>query len=230
MCDVVWAGLARAGIDRTDSSTWTKARPERLQSLKADPVFRAIGTARTITAINEVLEGQSWQEPRDWGAFFLHFPTAGEWDLPTTGWHADGSYAGQLTPPYAVKVHAMLTDVGPRCGGMNIVSGSHRLVHRWFTENPPAQGARSEQLRKSLLRHPYLRDLCTAGDPEARIARFHERVEEVDGIPLQVLENTSSAGDLILMHALLVHAAPAAHVGTYPRFLLNKDIVVRPWW
>jgi hypothetical protein len=118
----------------------------------------------------------------------------------------------------------MLGDVKPRCGGMNIISGSHRLVHKWFTENPARLGARGMHLRKSLRKHPYLRDLCTDGDRDARIARFHGHVEEIDGIPLQVVENTASAGDLILMHSLLLHAAPAAHAGAQPRFLLNKDI------
>jgi hypothetical protein len=149
MCDVIWAGLAEAGIHRNDSSSWTKARPEHLQHLKSDPAFRAIGSARTISAINEVLEGPSWQAPKDWGAFFLQFPTGSEWDVPTTGWHVDGNYAGQLIPPYAVKVLAMLTDVGPRCGGMNILSGSHWLVHSWYNysksrceaERQRAQGA-----------------------------------------------------------------------------------------
>jgi hypothetical protein len=28
--------------------------------------------------------------PKDWGAFFLHFPTGGNWDLPSSGWHLDG--------------------------------------------------------------------------------------------------------------------------------------------
>lgn len=119
----------------------------------------------------------------------------------------------------------MVTDVQPRCGGVNILSGSHRLVHEWFSANPAPPRTRSAQHRKSLARHPYVRDLCTAGDPGARIARFHQRVEEADGIPLQVLENTASAGDLILMHTLLLHAAaPAAHLGAQPRFLLNRDI------
>jgi hypothetical protein len=124
----------------------------------------------------------------------------------------------------------MLTDVGPRCGGTNILSGSHRLVHRWFSENPLPPRTRGSQLRESLERHPYLRDLYTAGNPEARIARFHECIGEVDLIPLQVIENTASAGDVILMHSLLPHAAkPAAHLGTQPRFLLNQDIH-QPYW
>jgi hypothetical protein len=123
----------------------------------------------------------------------------------------------------------MLTDVGPRCGGVNILSGSHRLVHRWFRENPAPPKTRGAQFRKSLERHPYLRDLSTAGNAAVRIARFHERVEGVDGIPLQVLENTASAGDVILMHSLLLHAgAPVAHLGTQPRFLLNQGIC-QPW-
>jgi hypothetical protein len=107
---------------------------------------------------------------------------------------------------------------------MHIVSGSHRLVHRWFLDHPPQPGARSAELRRSVLRHPYLRDLCTPGRPEARIDRFHNRIETVDGIPLQVLENTATAGDVILMHPLLLHAPPAVHSGRSPRFLLNQDI------
>jgi hypothetical protein len=227
MCDVIWGALAKVGIRRNDSSTWSKARPEHLQYLKNDAAFRAIGSTRTIGAIDEVLEGQPWQRPRDWGAFFLQFPTGREWDVPSKGWHLDGDYTGQLLPPCGVKVHAMLTEVAPRCGGVNILSGSHRLVYRWFSENPPQAGSRGAQLRRSLERHPYLRDLCTAGKSEARIDRFHKRVEEVDGIPLQVIENTASAGDVILMHSLLLHAgAPAAHLGAQPRFLLNQDIRV----
>jgi hypothetical protein len=230
MCDVIWAVLAKVGILRDQPSTWTTARPVHLQHLKGDSVFRAIGSPRTIQAIDEVLEGQQWQQPRDWGTFFLQFPAGREWDIPSTGWHIDGDYTGRLLPPCGVKVHAMLTEVGPRCGGVNVLSGSHRMVHRWFSENPPPARARGAQLRKSLERHPYLRDLCTAGNPVARIARFHERAEEVDGIPLQVIETTGSAGDVILMHSLLLHAgAPAAHLGTQPRFLVNQDIH-QPYW
>jgi hypothetical protein len=73
-------------------------------------------------------------------------------------------------------------------------------------------GTGCTQLRQSLQRHPYLRDLSTPGDPAARIARFHDRVEEVDGIPLQEVENVAAAGDVILMHSLL-HVVPAALVG-----------------
>lgn len=128
MCDVIWTALAKAGILRNDPSTWTTARPVHLQHLKTDPAFRTIGTKRTIQAIDEVLEGQTWQKPRDWGAFFLQFPIGREWDIPSSGWHIDGDYAGPLSPPCGVKIHAMLTDVGPRCGGVNILSGGFERI------------------------------------------------------------------------------------------------------
>ncbi len=220
MCDVIWAALAKVGIRRDDPSTWTTARPEHLQYLKSDPVFQAIGSARTIDAIEEALEGQPWQRPRDWGAFLPAIPCRARMGCAEHG----------LAPPCGVMIHAMLNDLRPRCGGVNILSGSHRLVHRWFSENSPPHGTRSAQFRRSLERHPYIRDLCTAGDPGERIARFHEGVEEVDGVPLQVVENTASAGDVILMHSLLLHAAaPAAHLGTQPRFLLSKGFFERYW-
>jgi hypothetical protein len=229
MCTVIWEALEMAGIIRNDPTTWTKTRPEHLQHLKSHPVFRAVGSDRTIGAIRQVLAGQAMPLPKNWGAFFLHFPTGGEWHVPDAGWHMDGDYTGQLSPPCGVLIHAILTDVGPRCGGTNILSGSHRLVHKWFAENAPPPGTRSVLLRKSLQRHPYLRDLCTAGEPASRIARFHDRVEEVDGIPLQVVENIGSAGDLILMHSLLLHAVPSAHLGQQPRFLLSVGIQ-QPYW
>ena len=226
MRDVVWRALAERGIHRDDPATWTEERPQHLQHLKSDPAFRAVASDRTLAAIDEVLGGQPWRRPKDWGAFFLVFPALDRrpWDVPDNNWHLDADYTGPLWPPKGVKVHAMLGDVAPRAGGMPILSGSHRLVHRWFEEHPPKPDARAADNRASVHRHPYMKDLCTPGEAAGRIARFHASREEVDGIPLQVLENTASAGDVILMHPLLLHSLPVTHLGTRPRFLINKDI------
>ena len=224
MREVTWHALESAGIRRDDPSTWHKERPDHLQHLKRDPVFQAVGGARTRAAIDAVLAGQPWRVPSDWGAFFLVFPTNRTWDVPSGGWHIDAPYDGPLSPPAGLKVHAMYGDVPPRSGGMFILSGSHRLVHQWFRDHPAPPGARGKQLRKSVHQHPYLQDLCSSSDPTTRVARFHAQAEIVDGIPLQAVENTAEAGDVILMHPLLLHAAPVAHLGSRPRFVLNKDI------
>jgi len=49
------------------------------------------------------------------------------------------------------------------------------------------------------------------------------RVETVDGIPLQVVENTGAAGDVILLHPLVLHVA-APNAGIEPRFLLSGGV------
>jgi hypothetical protein len=199
---VTWRALERDGILEHDPSTWSKHRPDHLQHLKSDPAFEAVGTDTTIAAIDEVLEGQPWKRPKDWGAFFLVFPTPGrDWSHATTGWHLDAHYDGRLSPPCGVKVHAMFGDVEPHAGGMNIIEGSHRVVHEWFRANPHPPGTPAAKMRKTLLRDAPLADL-------------------------PIRENTAQAGDVILMHSLLLHAPPAAHCGTQPRFLLNKDIWV----
>jgi len=226
MRESVWRALTQVGIRRDDRASWRLERPAHLQHLKHDPVFGAVGSARTIEAIDAALEGQAWARPTDWGAFFLLFPNGADWEVPTGGWHVDGDYTWRLSPPSGVKVHAMFGDVEPGGGGMLILNGSHRLVSAWFQAHPPEAGARAIDHRRSLQRHPYIRDLHAAGDVEERIGRFHDRVEELDGISLQVIENTAAAGDVILMHQLLLHAAPSAHRGGRPRFLLNEDICV----
>jgi hypothetical protein len=96
MCTVIWDALGKVGIIRNDSSTWAKTRPEHLQQLKSNPVFRSVGTERTVGAIQQLLEGQALPLPKDWGAFFLHFPTGEDRDIPCSGWHMDGDYTGQL--------------------------------------------------------------------------------------------------------------------------------------
>ena len=72
----------------------------------------------------------------------------------------------------------------------------------------------------------YLSALGTDGEPGPRIARFFERDEEVLGVPLRVVELTAEAGDVILIHPLVLHTRPT-NAGTQPRFLLNKDLYLK---
>ena len=72
----------------------------------------------------------------------------------------------------------------------------------------------------------YLRELGTdpgESDRDARIAHFVDTVEVVDGAQVQVVELTATAGDVILIHPLVLHTRPT-NAGARPRFLLNKDL------
>ncbi|HZN14082.1 MAG TPA: phytanoyl-CoA dioxygenase family protein [Acidimicrobiales bacterium] len=224
MREVVWRALARGGLRESDPSTWTAEFVPHLQALKRAPEFAAVGSARTVGAIDDLLGTAAWKAPGDWGAFFLLFPTKREWSVPYTGWHCDHDYAAPLDPLNALKVHAMFGDVAPRAGGMTIVAGSHRVVARYFAGHPAVPGSPGAARRKAVMKsHPYLVDLGTDGGREARMARFFERDEDVDGLPLRVVELTAMAGDVILIHPLVLHTRPT-NAGTYPRLLLNKDL------
>jgi hypothetical protein len=225
----VWNALADSGISRTDPSTWTRERPEHLQHVKDDPAFRVVGGPRLLEAIGSALEGQSYERPKNWGACFLAFPSDQPWNVPSAGWHVDANYLSALSPPAGVRTHALFGDVAPRAGGSLIVSGSHRLIHKYFSDHPPPPGARGATYRKLLQGHPYLRDLHTEGDAGDRAARFMDRVEEHDGIPLQVVENTGAAGDVILLHPLVLHVA-TGNTGDAPRFLLSGGIDLPSMW
>ncbi len=166
MRDVVWRALERQGFRRDDPSTWVNESPSNLQSLKGDDVFKAIGSVRTLDAIDDVIGAARWKQPSDWGAYFLLFPTCRVWNVPWKAWHLDHDYAAPLSPVGGLKVHSMFGDVAPRAGGMTIVAGSHHVVARHFTDHPPRPGAKAVQLRKQLMHsNDYLRELGTDGEP-----------------------------------------------------------------
>ena len=230
MREAVWRELARAGIDQHDPSTWTNERPAGLQLAKTDPAFGAVGSQKLLAAISAVLEGQAFDLPKNWGACFVAFHSSEEWGVPTSGWHADANYLSALSPPAGVRIHSLFGDVAPRTGGATqVIAGSHRLAHKWLKDHPQLPGTRGAEFREALRGHPYLRDLHKPGDREARIVRFMDREEEVDGIGLQVVENAGRAGDVLLLHPLTLHVA-APNTGNAPRFLLSGGIDLPAMW
>lgn len=228
MRDAVWMALAAVGIHRDRPETWTVERPAHLQQLKHDPVFQAVGSKTLFEAIDSIFEGRSYEPPKNWGAFFVAFPSAKPWCVPSDGWHIDANYTSPLWPAYGVKTFALLGDVVHCGGGTQILSGSHRFVHHWFQANPPPTGARSADMRGLLQSHPYIADLHGAGEAEDRVARFVDRTEEIDGIPLRVFETTGAAGDVFILHPLLLHVA-APNKASEPRFLLSGGITTDMW-
>jgi hypothetical protein len=224
MRDVVWTALERDGILRDDPKTWTVEAPSHLQHLKSHRAFRAVGSRRTVAAIDQLLGAGAWQHPSDWGAFFIMFPTTRVWNVAARSWHADHNYLDPLEPLRELKVHALFGDIEPLAGGMHVLAGSHRVAAGYVANRRPPAEASSAQLRKSLMSSdPYLVALETEGEPDSRIGRFMGRDEEIAGVRVRVVELTATAGDVVLMHPLLLHSRPT-NAGRAPRFLLNKDL------
>jgi hypothetical protein len=224
----VWRALSGLGVDPKEPSSWTVERPAHLKHLRKDEAFAAVGSAALIAAIDRIFEGRPYPMPGDWGALFIAFPSDAPWSIPIRGWHADAHYASALWPTNGVKTLAVFGDVEPRGGGTLIVSGSHRLIHAWFQANPPVPGAHGFDLRRELRKQPYIRELHRAGEPGDRAARFMDRTEEAGGIPLRVVELTGHAGDVFLLHPLVLHVA-ASNNASVPRFLLSGGTTTDMW-
>jgi hypothetical protein len=230
MRDVVWRELESRGLRRDDPTTWRAETQDHLQHLKDDPAFRAIGTDRTLGAIRELIGGAWPNGPSDWGAFFLLFPSGRAWSVPSKAWHIDHTWTDPIEPLRELKVHSLFGDVEPRAGGMTIVAGSHHVVAQVLRDDPPPAGMKAAAIRSRVMRSTgYLRELGTDvgdDDPEVRsrrIERFVDADEDVLGHRLRVVELTGRAGDVILIHPLVLHTRPI-NAGTEPRFLLNKDL------
>jgi hypothetical protein len=219
MRDAVWDTLAARGVARDDPATWREDAVHHLQKLKRHPAFDAIGTSVTLGAIESLLGHKV--VPPDWGAFFILFPSGREWNVPHEGWHVDHDWNGAVSPLTELKVQSLFGDVAPRAGGMTIVAGSHHVVAELVSG---IAATKPRAIRLSVMAgHPYLKELSTPGDATTRIARFVDAEEDVLGYPLRVVELSGEAGDVFLIHPLVLHTRPT-NAGSYPRFMLNKDL------
>jgi hypothetical protein len=222
MRDVVWTAMKTMhGVDRDDRSTWVHEAPFHLDVLKGDPVWHRVGTERLRSAITEALGTAAWQVNKGWGAQFHLFPPIPPrpFDVAVGSWHCDSPYDLPVEPVESVQVITIFGDVAPRAGGMQLVEGSHRVIERVMAgdDAPVKHAARRKMIMRS---HPFFVELASPGDPEERAARFMERGDEIDGLPVRVVELSGEAGDVFLVHPRTLHCRPT-NAGTEPRFMLS---------
>lgn len=221
MADAIWRWLATLhGFDRERRETWTKERPAQLGPLAKSGAFRAMASPRVRSVIDDLLGRGAWQEPAYWGIALACFPTPeARWDVPHASWHLDAP--ATAPPPPVARVFVLLDQLEPAGGGTVYVSGSHRLAERLVRKG----GALASAEVKSLLarRSPWLADLMSGGGGGDRIARFMEEGVGVDDVPLRVGEMTGEAGDVYLMHPLMLHTG-APNVRERPRLAVTQWI------
>lgn len=225
MVRALWAELARRhGIAEDRPSTWTTAEPRGLAALRRAGVFDPLATPRMRAAITEILGDGGWPRPFSWGDPLVTFPTAGPWNVPTTGWHLDFPARGSAAGTLLLKWLGYLAPVHPGGGGTVVLAGSHRLVGRYLTRTDPSDPGRSPELRDAIFgTDPWLRSIREPGDPAERAARLLERGATVDGVPVRVVELTGQPGDVVFMHPHLFHA-PAPNRSAAPRLMVTGGL------
>jgi hypothetical protein len=220
MADRLWADLERRfGAVRDDPATWRTVRPGQFQSLERKGAFSALGSPDLFALADALLGAGAWDPPRRWGQPLVTFPAA-TWDLPHVMWHFDHPVAeggGQLP---AVRVFVLLEPVLPHGGGTLFVAGAHRvamaLAGKGGTPVPSAK--MREMLRAD---HPWFARLWdTPGDD---VRDLLEESARVQGVEVGLEEMTGDAGDIFVMHPLMLHGA-AHNALEQPRMMLAQSL------
>ncbi len=243
--NVVWQNVEKRGVLKNDRSTWTEPKVQ-LNETYDTPEFRACNTERLADAIEDLVGSGRWAyrgRHAGWGWWPVNFAVGADrpWDVPTSGWHYDGIHFRHYvdSPEQGLLLLCLFSDVGPRGGGTLVAEGSHNIVARMLAEHP--EGLELGEAIRIANRHPWLAELTgsgagqgpsngiyaeearDAGSPDGnRIRTFMETAyRDPQGYSLKVVETTGSAGDAILCHPFLYHAASQNHSGQ-PRFMCNR--------
>lgn len=200
-----------------------------LREFYNEPIFKACETPRLAGAIEDLIGEGRWalkHQPHNWGWWPVNFAVgaARPWTVPTTGWHWDGMGRKHWvnSPEQGLLVLPCFSDVASRGGGTLIATGSHKVVARYLARFPEGQPS-DAAIRSCAAEHPWLAELTgvveSGGD---RIEKFMETTT-VDGwgTALRVIETVAEAGDVMLGHPFLFHAASQNHSGK-PRFMCNR--------
>ena len=226
--DRIWEELKqRCGALRSDPATWPAMNPKGINKLARSGAFDSTCSHPVQNAIDDLLGPGSWEKPAHWGSALISFPSKGPWFLPDKAWHLDlagSSVMAEADEVPGIQVFAILESLVPQGGGTVALAGSHQLVRR-LAQHPESIGTgRSADIRAAVdeavssLRHLWSRD--PGVDREERYMR---NAVEIDGIPVKAVELTGEAGDVILMHPWIFHAA-ASNCGRQPRIVITQRL------
>jgi len=193
------------GIDLDDPDTWEQPV---LRGVPIGDCFReAANTPRLLEAVAQLVDPDAWQARPNLGAFVVRFPS--EADPGDAGWHIDSSFQPSGDPRWFVNYRSkerallllcLLSDVGLEDAPSRLLPGSHLEMARLLA---PA-GERG------------LPGVSVGQDSEIPLPT--QRSHEVTA--------TGSAGDLVVCHPFLVHAASWPHRGHVPRFVAQPPISI----
>ncbi len=195
--DRIWQ---RMGLSPDDPDGWP-AKVVFIKEVYAGAPFAQAYTPRVVGSFDQLVGCGRWIQDGWLGYWPVLFPgfAAPPWTAPEFGWHVDGGHFRRhpWSPERALLTLFLLSDIGPGDGGTAVSVGSHRMVAGLLAEAEPAG--------------------LTHGDLLAR-ANSEPRAE--------VREVTGAAGDVVLLHPLLLHAQ-SENTGGRVRFIANPYLSAR---
>lgn len=193
------------------------------------PEFKACETSRLAGAIEDLVGEGRWalkDEPHNWGWWPINFAVGKNrpWTVSETGWHWDGMGRKHFvdSPEQGLLVLPCFSDVGSRGGGTLLATGSHKVVARYLARHPEGIDIR-EANEGCSSEHPWFVELTgrTSRSKDRNAKFMAASTIDDDGIELQVIETIAEAGDVMLAHPFIYHAASQNHAAI-PRFMCNR--------
>ena len=224
----IWEDLKqRSGALRGDPKSWPAMNPKGINKLARSGIFAPTCSPAVQDAIDDLLGPGSWEKPVPWGSVLISFPSKGPWSLPDKSWHLDlagSSVTAEAGEISGIQVFAILEPLIPQGGATVALSGSHRLVRR-LAKHPELIGeGRSGDIRKAVDKAvPSLRDLWSRDPTVDREERYLRNGVGFDGVSVKAVEFTGEAGDVVLMHPWIFHAA-APNCGSAPRIVITQRV------
>jgi len=218
LADVVWRRLRTGhGMMRERPETWIVPHPAQLAA-KTDELA-AMGAPVVRAILDQLLGAGGWAAPARWGLPLVTLPGfATRWDVPHKGWHLD--IPATADPPRVARIFVLLGDLAAGGGGTGYVAGSHRVLQALARE--AGRALKSGDVRTVLTaREPWFAALYAKPDGDDRVARFMTAGGMAGGVPVRVGEMIGQAGDVYVMHPLVLHTV-MPNVRSRPRLMLTE--------
>ena len=201
--DEIWSELGDRGVRREDPSTWRD--PVVRINCPESEAFVAAGTQPVLwEAFDQLIgEGRWWRRHGVGGTIPVRFPSQD--DPGDAGWHIEASFEknGDWWVNYRSRQRGLLalylfSDVDADGAPTRVRPGSHRDATRV---------------------------LASAGDegvpfPQAALLAAQASADRPTALA------TGRAGDVILCHPFLVHAASWPHAGRQPRIMAQPGVAL----
>ena len=219
--DRMWAFLRSAASIATTARRGHRVDCNRhCRACARQTYSRRLPTNALTSIVDQLLGAGAWTQPGNGGQALVSFPQPGPWEIPHKVWHFDLPARGPIDRLCAVRVFGYAATVEPRGGATLLVEGSHELVRRMIAASATGNAGQSADVRRRLVRRAeWFKALCSAGGE--RIQHLMIDGDEVDGVPVRVIEATGAAGDVCVMHPWMLHNI-AMNCADQPRLMMTQ--------
>lgn len=171
------------------------AGAELVKGTKKIRATRDLVTADLLNAIRDLEDRKLLDIHTEKIQILFTRPNASTWLVPASNWHLDTPRLESNQRP-GVQMFTFLNSVESQGGGTLVVAGSHRLMNEH-------QFIRSKDVTRRLQKKPFFCDLMNKKFADR--GSLMSRVDDVEGIPVRLVEMTGQPGDVYLTDLRILH-------------------------